>query len=227
MSIHLCITTVVFFSLLVLQSSSLRAQIYICEDSRGGLQYTNVRGSDNCTLLQGRKLRLSNISSQGYGTTGRYTSGGWSRSDIYDDHIQRISAHYNVDPRLVKAVIRTESDFNCYAISKKGAQGLMQLMPATAKILNVNNPFDPQANIDGGTRYLKQLIETFNGNLPLALAAYNAGPTLVKSKNRIPEIPETINYVRRVLGFYKHYKNEYAANVPASSIINIRKLVKN
>lgn len=202
--------------------------MYLCENSRGEMQYTNVRGSANCMSVKSSEYWLSDtVSDKGNGDIGRYTNSSRVHPNIYDEYIQHISDYHNIDARLIKAVIRTESGFNRYAVSKAGAQGLMQLMPETARELNVKNPFDPKANIDGGTRYLKQMLETFNGNLPLALAAYNAGPTLVKSKNRIPRIPETINYVRRVLGFYERYKNKYVVNVPTQSVITIGKLITN
>jgi len=113
---------------------------------------------------------------------------------------------YNIDPHLIKAVIRTESGFNHRAISRKGAQGLMQLMPGTAEDLRVDNPFNPGENIDGGVRYLRSLLDTFDGNLILSLAAYNAGPGLVKRTGGVPRIPETIDYVRKVLFNYRMYK---------------------
>ncbi|HKN18482.1 MAG TPA: lytic transglycosylase domain-containing protein [Dissulfurispiraceae bacterium] len=109
---------------------------------------------------------------------------------------------HSIDPKLVKAVIRAESNWNPYAVSPKGALGLMQLMPSTAALLGVENPFDPIQNIDGGVRYLKHMIERFNGNLTLALAAYNAGPKLVEKRGMVPSIPETVAYVRRVLEYY-------------------------
>jgi len=217
-----------FFILLVVWVYPVQAQMYVCENSRGEVEYTNVRGSANCTQLRSGNYWLSDtLPTVGNNHSSRYTNSGWSHPGLYDEFIQNVSDYYNVDSHLIKAVIRTESDFDCYAVSKKGAQGLMQLMPATARELNVKNSFDPQANIDGGTRYLKQMIEMFNGNLPLALAAYNAGPTLVKSRNRIPRIPETIRYVRRVLGFYKQYKSMYGVIVPTRSTITIQKLVAN
>jgi soluble lytic murein transglycosylase-like protein len=109
---------------------------------------------------------------------------------------------HNVDPQLVKAVIRAESNWNPDAVSPKGALGLMQLMPSTAALLGVANAFDPFDNIDGGVRYLKHLIDRFNGNLVLALAAYNAGPNLVEKKGAVPSIPETVAYVKRVMQYY-------------------------
>ena len=109
---------------------------------------------------------------------------------------------YNIDPKLVMALIQQESGFNQNAISKAGAQGLMQLMPATAKSLGVTNAFNPQENIEGGVKYLKGLLDRFNGNKILALAAYNAGPNAVTKHNGIPPYKETQNYVRNILKNY-------------------------
>ena len=109
---------------------------------------------------------------------------------------------YNIDPKLVMALIQQESGFNQNAISKVGAQGLMQLMPATAKSMGVTNAFNPQENIEGGVKYLKGLFDRFNGNTILALAAYNAGPNAVNKYNGIPPYKETQNYVRSILKNY-------------------------
>lgn len=109
---------------------------------------------------------------------------------------------YNVEPKLVMALIQQESAFNQNAISKAGAQGLMQLMPATAKSLGVNNAFNPKENVEGGVKYLKSLLDKFNGNKILALAAYNAGPNAVKKHNGVPPYKETQNYVKNILKNY-------------------------
>lgn len=110
---------------------------------------------------------------------------------------ERAAAKYGLDPALLKAVIRAESDFNHLAVSSAGAMGLMQLMPETARSLGVKNPFDPLENIEGGARYLKSLMDRF-GNLNLALAAYNAGPGAVEKHGGVPPYSETISYLEKI-----------------------------
>jgi len=110
--------------------------------------------------------------------------------------VDTIAQTHGVDPALVRAVMKTESNFNRWAVSKKGALGLMQLIPETGRRFGVRDFFDPQQNVDGGVRYLRFLLEKFNGNLDLSLAAYNAGENLVGKLGRIPPIAETANYVR-------------------------------
>lgn len=124
----------------------------------------------------------------------------------YHHIISRKSEKYNVESSLVYAVIEVESTWNPKATSKKGAKGLMQLMPSTAKDMNVINPFDPEENIDGGTRYLRLLLDRFDGDLNLALAAYNSGPTTVRRFKGIPPIKETKQYVKKVLSIEQYYK---------------------
>jgi hypothetical protein len=128
-------------------------------------------------------------------------SGTWEQRD-FSTIVQDKANKYDLDPSLVHAVIKTESNGNPRAVSRKGAMGLMQLMPTTASDLEVRNPFDPEENIDGGTRYLRYLIERFGGDLTLALAAYNAGPKTVEKTNSVPQIPETKQYVKKVLSLY-------------------------
>ncbi len=120
---------------------------------------------------------------------------------IIEQTVQKAAAKYNLPPELITAVIRAESNFTVSAVSSAGAQGLMQLMPATAKELGVKNPFDIEQNIDGGTKYLRKMLDRFGGSVRKALAAYNAGPgTVMKYNGRVP-YPETRQYVKRVLRF--------------------------
>jgi soluble lytic murein transglycosylase-like protein len=119
-----------------------------------------------------------------------------------EEMIREVSARYRVDPALVRAVIQTESNWNSSAVSRKGALGLMQLVPGTAQQLGVNNAFDPKQNLDGGVRYLHTLLERYNGDLDRALAAYNAGPTAVDRAGGIPRYRETREYVHKVTDSY-------------------------
>lgn len=119
-----------------------------------------------------------------------------------DSAIEQAAARHNVDPNLVRAVVKVESNFNPNAVSRKGAMGLMQLMPSTARQLKVKNPFDPEQNVDAGVRHLKQLLESYNGDIKLTLAAYNAGAGAVARSSGVPHFAETQNYVRRITNLY-------------------------
>jgi len=128
--------------------------------------------------------------------------GRQSSPEEIDAAIVMAAARHNVDPNLVRAVVKVESNFNSNAVSRKGAMGLMQLMPATARQLNVRNPFDPEQNVDAGVRHLKQLLENYGGDVNLTLAAYNAGSGAVARSAGIPRYAETQNYVRRITNLY-------------------------
>src|SRR5712691_12045520 len=119
-----------------------------------------------------------------------------------DAAIDQAASRHNVDPSLVRAVIKVESNFNPNAVSRKGAMGLMQLMPQTARQLKVTNPFDPEQNVDAGVRHLKMLMENYGGDVSLSLAAYNAGAGAVARSAGVPHFAETRNYVRRITGLY-------------------------
>ncbi len=124
----------------------------------------------------------------------------------YELYIRESSKKYELDPHLVRAVIEAESNFDCYAVSYRGARGLMQLMPGTAGDMQVNNAFNARQNIEGGCRYLRRMLNMFDGNITLAVAAYNAGPGKVKRYNKVPPYSETRHYVKMVLSRYKRYK---------------------
>ena len=124
------------------------------------------------------------------------------QSAALNDTILRHARQHRVDPALVRAVIKAESDFDPTAVSRAGAMGLMQLMPHTALRLNVRDPYNPEENVRGGAQYLRYLLDRFHGNVPLALAAYNAGETRVERYRNLPPIEETRHYVSKVLRFY-------------------------
>jgi soluble lytic murein transglycosylase-like protein len=130
------------------------------------------------------------------------SSGTAATSVEIDTAIEQAAARHNVDPNLVRAVVKVESNFNPNAVSRKGAMGLMQLMPSTARQLKVKNPFDPEQNVDAGVRQLKQLLENYGGDIKLTLAAYNAGAGAVARSSGVPHYAETQNYVRRITKLY-------------------------
>ncbi len=175
--------------------SDCEGDIYKYVDPEGVIHITNVPTDSNVPYILVMKEKRVVIEIKGPITD-------------YEDLIVKASERYRVDPALVKAVIKAESNFNHRAVSPVGARGLMQLMPATAAKLQVEDSFHPENNIDGGVRYLRYLMNLFNGNLPLVLAAYNAGEnTVLRYNNRIPPYEETRTYVRRVLDYFDKYSS--------------------
>ncbi len=151
--------------------------------------------------------------------TGSRRSASHSRSR-YASHIEAAAIANNVDAALIRAVITAESGYNPSAVSRAGAVGLMQLMPETASRYNVEDSRDPEQNIHGGTRYLRDLLTMFNNDLRLAIAAYNAGEQAVmKYGNRIPPYRETVAYVPKVMKFYERYRNGHASPEESSSML--------
>lgn len=148
--------------------------------------------------------------------------GHQASSEEVDASIVMAAARHNVDPNLVRAVVKVESNFNSNAVSRKGAMGLMQLMPSTARSLNVKNPFDPDQNVDAGVRHLKQLLENYGGDVNLTLAAYNAGAGAVARSSGVPHFAETQNYVRRITNLY-HGGFDLAPSGPAHDPVRVQR----
>ena len=162
--------------------------------------YTNLQSNDHKKSKE--FVRFPNISN-------RYEidyCNNCSLTHSVNELIQTAAAENRIDPLLIKAVIKAESNFNRKAVSAKGAQGLMQLMPQTARDLHVLHPFDPEENITGGAKYLRSLLDNYDGAIELTLAAYNAGPGNVK--DHLPDIPETKQYVSKVISHYKKYQQK-------------------
>jgi soluble lytic murein transglycosylase-like protein len=170
------------------------ADVYVYKDKQGVLTFTNV------PTHQG----FRRVIREGYASA----SSLGSSANSYEDLIRSASDRHSVDPDLIRAVIKVESDFDSSARSNKGAMGLMQLMPETARLHNVVDLYNPSANIDGGVRHLKLLLGRYQGDLELSLAAYNAGIKAVEKHGGIPPFAETREYVRRVLSYYQSYRGD-------------------
>ncbi len=178
------------------------AEIYKYVDQDGSIHFTNVPTQTSFQPAVLPPLRISV-----YNQPRSYNYSRFFNETLFEPSIRMACGRYGMDYHLVKAVIHAESAFNNQAVSPKGAMGLMQLMPGTSRQLGVVNPFDPLQNVDGGVRYLRELLIRFNNNLPWALAAYNAGPEAVEKHRGIPPFSETVFYVQRVLQLYRTYRS--------------------
>ena len=177
-------------AVLLISSGIAEADIYVWQDQNGVLHFTD---------RPKHQKFVSYVSSQA--KTAKRNVTAWNRDAIRDE-IRRLAPMHGMDPKLIEKVVWAESDFDPLAVSHKGAMGLMQLMPQTAKILGVSEPFDPVQNLDGGIRYLRYLLDRFRGKLDWALAAYNAGERRVEEHGGIPPFRETQHYVDRILKAY-------------------------
>ncbi|HOO50171.1 MAG TPA: lytic transglycosylase domain-containing protein [Alphaproteobacteria bacterium] len=202
MSYGNCLTCIIFLplTLFYLLPSPASADIYKYVDKEGVMHFTDAPTDRRFKIFmrdlkKDRKLRTN------------FKLGACYRNpEEFEPIIKSVASEFGVDKNLVKAVIHAESGYNPNAVSPKGAQGLMQLMPRTAEGLKVSNTFDPKDNIRGGVRYLRFLLDTFNGDVALALAAYNAGLSKVNQYGGVPPYAETQNYVSRVLSYHKSYQ---------------------
>jgi soluble lytic murein transglycosylase-like protein len=200
-----CLVILMFFYFSLPNPTEARVYAYI--DGKGELYYTHNTDSDFHRLAN-----KSGIFSKAHVFVDRSAipiktwvpKNNDSISMLINGYIKESATKHGIDPLLVKAIIKAESNFDAKAISTKGAQGLMQLMPATAKEFKIADPFDPMENIAGGTKYLRSLLDNYNGDVELSLAAYNAGPGNVRGS--IPNIYETKTYVSKVLGNYRSYR---------------------
>lgn len=151
-------------------------------------------------------------------TTASFSTEGSGGSSRYDSLVEAAAARNGVDPAILHGLIQQESGFDPSSQSGAGAMGLTQLMPGTASSLGVSNPLDPAESIEGGARYLAQMMSRFGGNTTDALAAYNAGPGAVSQYGGVPPYPETQSYVEKVMGYAESYRREHAAPAPTGSI---------
>lgn len=190
--------------LLILSKQVQAEKTYVYKESDGTVWFTNVKpaaqDSSRYKLIEVKGRQTATRSCRGMNDSKLA-----ERARNYHQEITRYSSEYSIDFRLIMAVIRNESCFDKSAVSSAGAQGLMQLMPATARSLGVTDSFNPGQNIRGGTKYLSGLVKRYDNNIKMALAAYNAGPGAVAKYDGVPPYPETQNYIEKVIKSYQRY----------------------
>lgn len=178
----------VFLSVMLF-NAPVYAAIYVWTDANGVMHFTDYPKNEKFVSYLQEPAR------------NRQLAAAWDREAIRAE-IKRLAKLHGLDHKLVEKIVWAESDYDIFAVSHKGAMGLMQLMPDTARLLGVSQPFDPVQNLDGGMRYLRYLLDRFRGKLDWALAAYNAGEHRVEEHGGIPPFPETRKYVDRILNAY-------------------------
>lgn len=190
---------ILFLAIAAAFASTAWADFFQYTDEAGVVHITNVPTSNKYKwMMEERKTAIFSPSNPAYRKISKQK---------FDEMISSTASKYGIDPHLVRAIVKAESDYDEKAVSKKGATGLMQLMPATATRMGVKNIHDPEDNVDGGIRYLSKLLKMFDWQVPLAVAAYNAGENaVVKYGNKVPPYNETQTYVKRVLHYYSVYK---------------------
>lgn len=195
------VLTVSMFTLAVLMAEPARATVYTFTDATGVTHFTNIPSDPRYAGMARSPLRASAYKSV-------KTSYGYSTaSDRYAPLVKKAAHEHSLDQALLQAMIAAESGYDPNAVSPKGAVGLMQLMPETARRYGVRNLYDPAENIQGGAKYLRDLLRKFNNDLSLTLAAYNAGEdAIIQYGHRIPPYRETLQYVPRVLTLYRQYQ---------------------
>jgi hypothetical protein len=182
----------------------IATKIYVYEDPETGEKFfSNIKMAENSRLYM--VIATRNPFLEDPKNSAKDTSFSPNLSTKFDELFNEIARTYNLDPKLLQAIAKVESNYNPRAVSPKGALGVMQLIPSTARLVGVSDPFDPRENIQGGARYLRYLLDKF-GDLTLALAAYNAGPKAVEAYGGIPPYEETQRYVHSVLSLYQRLK---------------------
>lgn len=194
MMVRATLSLPIILSLLLICGAAWATEsLYSYKDAKGVLHLTNVLSNSRFRPVYSEETRI--------------TLNPREKKKIIFSVIERASRRHSIDPSLVKAVVKAESDFDPYAVSYAGAKGLMQLMPETAESLDVINPFNIEENIFGGIKHLKQLLKQFEGDIKLSVAAYNAGRSAVLRYGGVPPYKETTNYVKKVMVYYENYKN--------------------
>lgn len=203
--VNLTAVTTLILMIVCAPYATAGSNYYIYREKDGTLWYSSTKLKDDKFSLLATVGKPRDSRASGSVACSSTTQSLLRREQKHAGTIERYSRKFQIDPNLVKAIIRAESCYDRYAVSRVGAKGLMQLMPQTAMKMGVENIFDAEENIQGGIRYFSQMLSEFENDLRMALAAYNAGPEAVKKYSGIPPYEETIEYVKRVMGYYQQY----------------------